>query len=60
MTEAGQKVHKQYADTGRFTDHVFAVTALPGFKFIPRIRALPSKRLSLSSNRWPVPKSGRG
>jgi TnpA family transposase len=47
MTEAGQKVHKQYADTGSFTDHVFAVTALPGFQFIPRIRALPSKRLSL-------------
>jgi TnpA family transposase len=47
MTEAGQKAHKQYADMGRFTDHVFAVTALPGFQFIPRIRALPSQRLSL-------------
>ncbi len=47
MTGAGQNIREQYADTGRFTDHVFAVTALPGFQFIPRIRALPSKRLSL-------------
>jgi TnpA family transposase len=28
-------------------DHVFAVTALLGFQFIPRIRDLPSKRLYL-------------
>lgn len=45
MTDAGQKVREQYADTGGFTDHVFAVTALLGFQFIPRIRDLPSKRL---------------
>lgn len=45
MTDAGQKVREQYADTGGLTDHVFAVTALPGFQFIPRIRDLPSKRL---------------
>ena len=47
MTDAGQKIRKQYADTGGFTDHVFAVTALLGFQFIPRIRDLPSKRLYL-------------
>lgn len=47
MTDAGQKVREQYADTGGFTDHVFAVTALLGFQFIPRIRDLPSKRLYL-------------
>ena len=47
MTEAGQKIREQYADTGGFTDHVFAVTALLGFQFIPRIRDLPSKRLYL-------------
>ncbi|HRX75346.1 MAG TPA: Tn3 family transposase, partial [Hyphomonas sp.] len=45
MTDAGQKIREQYADTGGFTDHVFAVTALLGFQFIPRIRDLPSKRL---------------
>ncbi len=38
---------EQYADTGGFTHHVFAVTALLGFQFIPRIRDLPSKRLYL-------------
>lgn len=47
MTDAGQKIREQYADTGGFTDHVFAVTALLGFRFIPRIRDLPSKRLYL-------------
>ena len=36
---------QQYADTGGFTDHVFAVTALLGYQFILRIRDLPSKRL---------------
>ncbi|MEN8742703.1 MAG: Tn3 family transposase, partial [Phaeobacter gallaeciensis] len=47
MTDAGQRVREQYADTGGFTNHVFAVTALLGFQFIPRIRDLPSKRLYL-------------
>ena len=47
MTVAGQNIREQYADTGGFTDHVFAVTALLGFQFIPRIRDLPSKRLYL-------------
>jgi TnpA family transposase len=45
MNEAGRKIKEQYTDTGGFTDHVFAVTALLGFQFIPRIRDLPSKRL---------------
>ena len=45
MNEAGRNIREQYADTGGFTDHVFAVTALLGFQFIPRIRDLPSKRL---------------
>jgi hypothetical protein len=53
MTDAGRKVTEQYADTGGFTDHVFAVTALLGFQFIPRIRDLPSKRLPLRSNILP-------
>ncbi|ARE42417.1 Mobile element protein (plasmid) [Rhodovulum sp. P5] len=45
MNEVGRTIREQYADTGGFTDHVFAVTALLGFLFIPRIRDLPSKRL---------------
>jgi TnpA family transposase len=32
-------------DTGGFTDHVFAITSLLAYRFIPRIRDLPSKRL---------------
>ena len=45
MNEAGRRIREQYADTGGFTDLVFAVTALLGYLFIPRIRDLPSKRL---------------
>jgi TnpA family transposase len=45
MNETGKRIREQYADTGGFTDHVFAVTALLGYRFIPRIRDLPSKRL---------------
>ena len=45
MTRAGRRIREQYADTGGFTDHVFAVTSLLGYRFIPRIRDLPSKRL---------------
>ena len=45
MNDTGRNIKEQYADTGGFTDHVFAVTALLGFQFIPRIRDLPSKRL---------------
>jgi TnpA family transposase len=47
MNEAGRKITEQYADTGGFTDQVFAVTALLSYRFIPRIRDLPSTRLYL-------------
>ena len=47
MNEAGRKIKEQYADTGGFTDHVFAATALLSYRFVPRIRDLPSKRLYL-------------
>ena len=47
MNEVGRTIKEQYADTGGFTDHVFAVTALLSYRFIPRIRDLPSKRLYL-------------
>ena len=45
MNETGKTIREQYTDTGGFTDHVFAVTSLLGYRFIPRIRDLPSKRL---------------
>ena len=53
-----RRIREQYADSGGFTDHVFAVTSLLscrcsaigarlsvlGYRFTPRIRDLPSKR----------------
>ena len=45
MNETGRNIREQYTDTGGFTDLVFAVTALLAYRFIPRIRDLPSKRL---------------
>ena len=50
---------EQYADSGGFTDHVFAATSLPGHRFIPRIRDLPSKRLHVfEPGRVPKPLIG--
>lgn len=45
LTEIGRRIKEHYADTGGFTDLVFAATALLGYRFIPRIRDLKSKRL---------------
>lgn len=43
--EAGRRVREHYADTGGFTDHVFAACAVLGYAFAPRIRDLPDHRL---------------
>ena len=59
MNETGRRVREQYADTGGFADHVFAVTALLGYLFVPRIRDLPSKRLHVFDP-GAVPKELRG
>lgn len=45
MNETGRRVREQYADTGGFTNHVFAACSILGYAFVPRIRDLPSKRL---------------
>ena len=45
LNETGRRIREQYADTGGFTDHVFAATAILGYRFVPRIRDLPSKRM---------------
>ena len=45
MNETGRRVREQYADTGGFTEHVFAACSILGYAFVPRIRDLPSKRL---------------
>jgi len=38
-------IKEHHTDTGRFTDHIFALCALLGFRFAPRIRDLADKRL---------------
>ena len=45
LNETGRRIHEQYADTGGFTEHIFAVTSILGYRFAPRIRDLPSKRI---------------
>jgi len=59
MNPAGKQIKEQYADTGGFTDLVFATTSLLGYLFIPRIRDLPSKRLHVFDRRR-VPTELRG
>ena len=53
MNETGRRVREQYADTGGFADHGFAACSILGYAFVPRIRDLPSKRLS-TSRPWPA------
>jgi TnpA family transposase len=38
-------INEHYTDTGGFSDHVFAMCHLLGFRFAPRIRDLKEKRL---------------
>ena len=45
MNETGRRIREQYVDTGRFTDHFFAATTILGYRFVPRIRDLPPKRI---------------
>jgi len=54
--ESNLKIEEHYTDTGGFTDHVFAVSALLGFRFAPRIRDLHDKKLYTfgSASTWPV------
>jgi TnpA family transposase len=43
--EADLNIYEHYTDTAGFTDHVFALMHLLGFKFAPRIRDLNDKRI---------------
>jgi Tn3 transposase DDE domain len=47
--ESDLKIEEHYTDTAGFTDHVFALCHLLGFRFAPRIRDLADKRLYVSS-----------
>ena len=39
------RIEEHYTDTAGFTDHVFALCHLLGYRFTPRIRDLADKRL---------------
>jgi TnpA family transposase len=45
MNDTGKRIKEHYADTGGFTDHVFAMCVLLGYQFAPRLRNLSSLRL---------------
>lgn len=43
--ESDLRIEEHYTDTAGFTDHVFGLMPLLGFRFAPRIRDLADKRL---------------
>lgn len=47
--ESDIKIEEHYTDTAGFTDHVFGLCHLLGFRFAPRIRDLSDKRLYIPS-----------
>ncbi len=58
MNEAGRKIKEQYADTGGFTDLVFAATSLLGYMF--RVgNASANGFASATVRRWPRARLGR-
>jgi TnpA family transposase len=48
--ESELRIEEHYTDTAGFTDHVFALCDLLGFRFAPRIRDLADKRLYVPGN----------
>ncbi|MBG6060060.1 TnpA family transposase [Cryobacterium sp. MP_M5] len=49
--ESDLDIREHYTDTAGFTDHVFALTHLLGFRFAPRIRDLAETRLYIPKSR---------
>jgi TnpA family transposase len=45
LHETGLRIERHTTDTGGFTEIVFALCTLLGFRFVPRIRDLPASRL---------------
>ena len=43
--ESDLRIEEHYADTAGFTDHVFALMHLLGFRFAPRIRGLGDTKI---------------
>jgi TnpA family transposase len=54
--ESDLRIEEHYTDTAGFTDHVFALMHLLGFRFAPRIRDLADKRLYIpgDTKRYPT------
>jgi TnpA family transposase len=54
--ESDLRIEEHYTDTAGFTDHVFALMHLLGFRFAPRIRDLADKRLYIHGDvkRYPT------
>ncbi|MDR2014828.1 MAG: Tn3 family transposase, partial [Azoarcus sp.] len=48
--ESDLRIEEHYTDTAGFTDHVFALMHLLGFRFAPRIRDLADKRLYINGD----------
>jgi hypothetical protein len=51
MNDAGRRVRQHFADTGGFTDHVFAACALLGYRFAPVSAISSEKTLCLHAQR---------
>jgi TnpA family transposase len=56
--ESDLKIEEHYTDTAGFTDHVFALCHLLGFRFAPRIRDLADRRLYVPDKGIRTPRSG--
>lgn len=48
--ESDLRIEEDYTDTAGFTDHVFALCHLLGFRFAPRIRGLGDHRIVVPGN----------
>ena len=49
--ESDLQIEEHYTDTAGFTDHVFALMHLLGFRFAPRIRDLAEKKLYIPDSK---------
>jgi len=49
--ESDLRIEEHYTDTAGFTDHVFALMHLLGFRFMPRIRDLKDTKLYVPKNK---------
>lgn len=54
--ESDLRIEEHYTDTAGFTDHIFGLMHLLGFRFAPRIRDLSDKRLYIDGDtkRYPT------